>query len=985
LSLDIPAGDALTTLKAFSAQSGGQLLYSAEQVEGARTAAVRGDYVPVDALNRMLANTQLQATRDARSGALSVVRVTADEKNGASRLATGQTAKVEDGTLKMDEYEVTGSRIRGLLGEADITPMLVISRQEIDRAGVTSIGELSRLIPQAYSQGSYDGIGFGGQQQGTTTTSDGSIAQSTSVRSTFNLRGLGTQNTLVLINGRRVAKTGIIRGNDGVNLAGIPVSAIERVEVLTDGASSIYGSDAVAGVINFILRKHYSGTEIDLTYENTFSSDTAVRTATITHAINKDKLSVLLSATYQDRNAFAAVDRTFSASDDWSRLGGTTSFASTANSFGAGGFATGPGIVQASSGNLPGRTTPYAVIPAGATGNSPASAYVTVVGTGTLGVPEYTGDRAKYVNLIAPQRNRNASMRAEYQLTPDTLVFFDARYSTALTHIEGMPVNFRNSMVVPADYPGNPFGVAVRLNKTFWELPPIQGRKDSKSSNANFSTGIRGLFLNDWRYDVSVDWNRGILYDKNAYDPVLQTDVYNAAIAARSLVLFYDSQTSAPNDRNLLLSMLRPGDRYDEDIHLSYSASVDGPILNLPAGKLSIAVGAEVRDEKAQTRQAIPENPLINLSLLGDFERTITSGYVETRIPVIAPQQQIPLVNRFDLKAALRYDEYSDFGGDYSPGYGAQWRPVSWVLLRASINDAFRAPNLQSSYRPVTNSTLTFSGTGTPVVDPARGNEQLTGTKTSIIGGNLGLVPEHSTSFNYGVVIQPPYALLKGFSFGVDWVEFDYKDRIASLSTQQIIDLFPERLTRGPKLPTDPANWLGPITAIDTRAFNIAELHIRSIDYQVNYSRNTPWGSVDLRGALTDYHEWETRGLPGAPAVSTLHSFPTRLTWQTYWTKGPWGAGVNGFYQEKQYATAAQTTVRWHSAIEWNVQAAYDFGYGSRFASDSGWGRFLDNTKLSVTVFNVLDREPPHIQGLAGFAVTDPRMARYAISLRKSF
>jgi len=233
-----------------------------------------------------------------------------------------EQSKIEDSKLVLDKVEVTGSRIRGLLGEADFSPVTSFSRQDIERVGITSIGELSRLIPQAYSTGSYDGIGFGGQSQGQSTTSDGSGATSVNTsRSTINLRGLGTGNTLVLVDGRRLPTTGVIRGNNAGDLSGIPVSSIERIDVLTDGASAIYGSDAVGGVINVILRKHYAGTEVNLTYENTFNSDTAVRTATLTHSINQGKLSLVLSASWQDRHAFAAVDRRFSATDDWTTLG----------------------------------------------------------------------------------------------------------------------------------------------------------------------------------------------------------------------------------------------------------------------------------------------------------------------------------------------------------------------------------------------------------------------------------------------------------------------------------------------------------------------------------------------------------------------------------------------------------------------------------------------------------------------------------------
>lgn len=926
----------------------------------------------------MLTPIALPARRALRASAALFATFTALYAQTAS---TTPAATKPAATTNLDAFEVTGSRIRGLLGEADFSPVISFSRQEIEQSGLTSIGEISRLIPQAFSQGSYDGIGFGGQAQGQSTVSDGSTASVLTQRTNINLRGLGAANTLILIDGRRVARSGNIRGSDGYDLTGIPVSAIDRVEVLTDGASAIYGSDAIGGVINIILRKNYSGSEIALSYENTFDSDTAVKNVTFTHGITRGPLSLTLSATYQKRNAFAAVDRYYSATDDWRTLGG----ASTFSSYGGGGFATGAGVVQAVSGNLPGLSTAsqYAVIPTGATGSTtlPASAYTPTT------VSAETGDRARYVNLISPQFTRTIGFRGAYNLTTNHRLYLNGGYNETRTHIEGMPVNFRNSILVPANYPGNPFGVQVRLNKTFWELPQnLQGEKFTTNSNLNFSTGLAGKYWADWRYDVGLSWNRSELRNENSYDPVLNTAVSDPLIAAQKLVLFYDSRTSQPNDLATLRSMLRPGNASDRTDVAVWSVGTDGPLpwFELPAGPVRMAVGAERTTEKIKTSQSIPDSPTINLSLLGDFRRTLDSVYAETRIPVLAPKQQIPLLNRFDLTAAVRYDGYSDAGADYSPRYGAQLRPFKWLLLRATRNYAFRAPGIQSLYRPVTDST---NANTSGFTDPVR-NELVTGTIATRIGGNLGLDPEHSISDNFGVVLELPFRALRGFSLSVDAVKLTYKDQITSLSTlQEWADLFPERLIRD-TTGTQPGRVIG----VDTRSTNISRLIVESYDYQVNYQRTTKLGSFTARLAGTEYRRWDAIRIPGAAPTPSLHLRPTRVSWQTYWTKGPYGAGVSGFYQENSWTSAARTLTLFSSVIEWNAQLSYDFGWRSAESptesagSSRSWRhRYLAGTKLAVTVNNVFDREPPHRQGQAGFGVTDPRQARYSLTLRKQF
>jgi iron complex outermembrane recepter protein len=905
--------------------------------------------------------------------------------------AAAKPAEKKEGAVAIDAVEVTGSRIRGLLGEADFSPVISFSRQEIEQTGLTNMGEISRLIPQAFSQGSYDGIGFGGQAQGQSTVSDGSTASVLTQRTNVNLRGLGAASTLILVNGRRVARSGNIRGSDGYDLTGIPVASIERVEILTDGASAIYGSDALAGVINIILRKNYSGTEAALSYENTFDSDTAVSNLALTHGITRGPLSLTITATYQKRNAFAAVDRPYSATDDWRTLGGTATF----SSYGGGGFATGAGVVQGVTGNLPGLSSPsvYAVIPTGATGATtlPASAYTPTT------VSAETGDRAKYVNLISPQFTRTIGFRGTYDVRPNVQLYLNGGYNETRTHIEGMPVNFRNSIVVPANYPGNPFGVQVRLNKTFWELPHnLQGEKFTTNSNLNFNAGVAGKYWADWRYDLSLNWNRSGLRNENAFDPVLNTAVSDPLIAAQRLVLFYDSRTSQPNDLNVLRSMLRPGNADDRTDVAVWSATTDGalPWFELPAGPIRIAAGAERTTENIETSQSIPDLPTINLSLLGSFERTLDAGYAETRIPVVAPTHQLPLLHRLDLTAAIRYDHYSDAGGDSSPRYGAQLRPFKWLLLRATRNHSFRAPSIQALYRPVTSSTNANTG---GFFDRQR-NELVTGTVATRIGGNLDLDPERAISDNFGVVFEFPFAALKGLSISVDAGKLNYKDQIAALSTlQEWADLFPERLIR------DTAGAQpGRVIGVDTRSTNISRLEVETFDYQINYQRATRrLGNFVARLSATEYRAWNAYRLPDSAPVNSLNFRPTRITWQTFWNKGAYGAGVSGFYQENSWLAPSPTAnppvlpfsrTLFASVIEWNAQFSYDFGWRTAQrlealgTSSRPWReRLLENTKLAVTVNNVFDREPPHRQGNAGFGVTDPRQARYSLTLRKQF
>jgi hypothetical protein len=258
---------------------------------------------------------------------------------------------------------------------------------------------------------------------------------------------------------------------------------------------------------------------------------------------------------------------------------------------------------------------------------------------------------------------------------------------------------------------------------------------------------------------------------------------------------------------------------------------------------------------------------------------------------------------------------------------------------------------------------------------------------TSLKGGNLALKPETSVSNNIGIVIEPPFEMLDGLSLSADLIDIDYTDRIfEGLDAQYIIDFLPERVTRGTGLPGDPPGVPGRITRLDVRGFNIGQVKIRSVDYQIRYTRATSVGTFDFRGAATSYDTYDSKNTPLSATVSSSYDYPDRYTWQSYWNRGPIGLGLSGFYQPHQFTSAARTMQRWGSALEWNFQFAYDFR-AAGFSADSGssLARLLADTRLALTINNLFDREPPHLQGSAGFAVTDPRMRRYSLSLLKTF
>src|SRR5258708_17086 len=265
---DLPAGDAEKTLKLSTKQYGEQIRYPPTKVSGIQTNAVKGEMTPGEVLYAMLDKTQLVAVRDEKTGAYTVEQgatVTEAEINCSRRPVSNRAAGEEiTGTIKLDTFEVMGTKLLNMdikRSRDDAQPYVIFDRSAIERSGATNLEDFLKqrltMNTQAASSGLEVTTGYGGSQ--------------------INLRGLGTNQTLILVDGHRMPQTLDRATPMQPNINGLPLAAIERVEVLPATASGIYGGNAIGGVVNIVLRRDYAGAEIRLTYENTFHSDAASR------------------------------------------------------------------------------------------------------------------------------------------------------------------------------------------------------------------------------------------------------------------------------------------------------------------------------------------------------------------------------------------------------------------------------------------------------------------------------------------------------------------------------------------------------------------------------------------------------------------------------------------------------------------------------------------------------------------------------------
>ena len=862
-----------------------------------------------------------------------------------------KTSTPKDEPVQLDKVEVTGSRIRTLVGEQTALPVFTMTQVKLEQRGVSRLADLRWAIPQlGASNGFNDNLQNGGP------------SRAQQVSTSLNLRGLGGNSTLVLIDGHRVPHTGQSApggagGREDFNVDGIPVSAIDRIEVLPQGAGAVYGTEAIAGVINIILKKNYTGSELQVSYDNTFDTDVGGTTVSLTSGYRKGKLSAFLTISQTEQNGLASRDRWFThvnTSPQYSPYAG------------AGTLST--GYYPASSTTLlPGLTVAKVGIPTGSNGTfTAAQAAAAPIGN----VYNYTD----YAMQIDPSRSRSVVFKADYDYASWLQPYLQARWSEFKNSYTGTPITLTQSL--PATYPGNPFGKAVYLSKVFYDLP--SPTVASYQDNSGITAGVRGALLHGWNYDASFAWARNTTKDNTANSGFDYTKLSAALAAPNPVILTYDSATGKdPNAAGVLLGLLQNSRHKDTTDVYQYDATVDGPVWTGWAGDVQLALGGEAQEEKSN----FSVTPAISYLLSNPFTRRIDAGFAELSVPLLSENQHLPFVHKLTVGGAIRYEDFSDLGSHHTPSGNVLFQPVKWLTLRASQTTGFKAPKLYDLLAPNYATTTTIAASRN-VRDTLRGNEAVVGTYALTTGGQPHLQPETSTSRDFGVVLDVPGQWFKGLSFSADFWDLDYKNKVGSPSYQVLIDYFPERVTRAASSGGTP----GVITGFDTSNINLSSVTTRGVDFQMTYQRAFDFGTLMFDASLSDPGVQWTKATPASAVSDTYGHQPKRFTGSLFWSRGSWTAGVSTNYQAQNliYGPASPQYAK-HPYIEWNPQVSYDFGRSALFPSDSFAGRVIAGTKISVTVINVFNNEPNADDAANSNYAMDPRLRRYVLTLTKKF
>ncbi|CDG84934.1 TonB-dependent receptor [Janthinobacterium agaricidamnosum] len=844
-------------------------------------------------------------------------------------------AMAEDAPVQ--RVEITGSAIKRIDAETSV-PVTVIKMDDLKKNGVTTIEQVMANLSAAQStQGTSQSVGSG--------TGGASFAD---------LRGIGANKTLVLLNGRRLANNALDSSAPDLNL--IPFAALERVEVLRDGASSLYGSDAVGGVINFITRKDFQGGVV------TIGGDTPQRAG---GSSNNANIAYGIGDMAKDGfNVFAVVDH-----QEQHRIGGTQRPFNTRY---AGGLSQSPSPANYSQGGSSGNPL----------GGNCASA-PNLISDGGSGCQETTSSFVDYVpkserttGLIKGtlKLNENHELGIEYLASQSKVQSLVAPvpYGALIQNIR------RPDGTLNPYYPGNgnftpnipldpnftvanmPDGAQPGFVKTKWRDLPNGSRTDeSINKQQRLVVSLTGV-LAGW------DYNTALTYNENK----VQENIYG----------YSDGDIIGKGVRDGVINPYGPQDA--AGTALLNSAAVSGSLQTakgkttgidfnasrevgdwLGAGRpAALAVGAQTSHESFTD---VAEPVLAQKVIASNGLDPNTNNTGSRNVSALFTELNVPITKMLDVTAAVRYDKYSDFGSTTNPKLSFRLQPNKQVLLRGSYSTGFRAPSLYELHSaPVytnisaqQNDPVNCPG-GVPI--PGKSRADNCGQQFQALrGGNANLQPEKSQNATLGIVVEP----INNLTLSADLWAIELKHSINYLSENDIFANPAQyagtyHRTATGDLATDGSQCPDPATCgyVDQRDLNLGGVKTNGVDLGANYRwRSAAWGDYSVVMNATYVHKYEYQNSEGGDWVQGVGAYTGKngpvFRWQNNitlnWNKGDFGAGLAAHY--KSGYVDAQTDFNTTN----NVVASYTTfdGYGS-------WKAFKNFT-LTAGVRNLFDRDPP--------------------------
>lgn len=939
----IAAGTLEEALNQFTTQSGLQVLYDPALVQGHRVAGYDAAAPARTALDTLLKGSRLiYEFTDATTVVIKRAPVPPAGEPKRNNAESPKTA--EDEVLRLGNVTVVGTLLHNV---SPTSPVLTIDRVDIERGGYTSVQDVMAKVPQ----------NFAGQTSGTSFFTGGNMGSTNQI----DLRGLGAGATLTLVDGRRIS-SGAGDFGRAVDVDMIPVSAIERIDILTDGASALYGSDAVGGVVNIVLRKDFEGFDTALQYgrDQTGSNSTLFNQAFGHHWEGGHLLG---SVQYERRDPIRAQDF---------GVGNTLDLRSK----GGGDF------------RIPGLGVPSTVLPLGYFDGLP---FTTLVGPD--GAPVYsaalpsgqngralrldqlglngmnTGDLS-VPYLLPRQKNVSAYLNVEQSLGAVTLF---ADLVAAQRNNEALAGANVNYMVVPTSNAFTPFREDVMVGYQFPEL----GAQGNKSRNRGWfaHAGLRGEFSGDWTWEALTTFSKD--RSRVSTDDINQTEL-NRRLASSDPSIAFNPFGDGSGQSPGVIDAIRARTITESSTDLKgVSALTQGSVIQLPGGALRLAVGGEYREESMHSRQAGPDTPSAE-----DYPgppRHVGALFAETYLPLVGKDNARPGVRELAFSAAVRAEHYSDFGDTTNPKVGLLWRPAESLSLKANWGTSFRAPSLQDLNLPAAVSS------NYPVYDPHAPGGPATVYIDLLQGGNPHLQPEKATTWTIAAEYRP--AWLDGAHVSVDYFHTNYRDRIrGSLDGLDETSLLQYEDSLPPGIIVRDAS--GRLKSISITSINSAETRIAGFDFATGYdwSVGGHYFNAFAAGTLFDYYE--DRLIRGAPVRDLDGKVGNPPKWRgrlgLNWSHDAWGGSVSASYTDSEYNDGADPRI-----VRRDVASLTTVDMQLSYSPTNPESALLRDVTVRFGINNLFDRRPPFVDGAAnlGFDARNfpPQSRMIYVRLAKSF
>ena len=811
---------------------------------------------------------------------------------------------------EVERIEVTGSHIKRTDMEGP-SPLTSISSEDIANSGVTDLIGLFTKLPMA--------------GQGTFSTQGNSSDNTSNGGSSVSLRGLGADSTLILVNGRRVSVSPFANNIDTafVDINNIPLAAIKRVDILKDGASATYGSDAVAGVINIVLRDDIEGAEISAKFGDTADGGGEEKNISLVWGNSTEKTSHTFALDYFDREEILYGDRDYSKSSNQAALRPNDPFATDFRS--SSGF---PGTIALASDSTIRMPDTF--------GNDVCAAEDIV---GNLCRYDY----APVMTSVPATERASFIYMGKYEINDNLHGFAELNGQHSKTTIRGAGSPSFNELFMSGDNVNHPF--ADMPTHDFYQQDLTMRRRmvdignREKRVTSDYYRAILGLKgeVNDWSWEVAYNYIKSSSTERgvNGFPNSRRTQ------EAIDSGLWNPFEPSS-NSQESLDFIETTTSRIGKSTSKSFDGKISGSLMEMEHGDLGLAVGVEYREESIADN---PDDQFLRGEVFGT-EATQANGSRDNTS--IFAELAIPVLENLEVQLAVRREDYSDFGTTTDPKIAFIWQATDSLSLRGSYGTAFRAPSLHqiglgnTDESPNLVDTVRCAAVGN--INKACEPQEY----TAVLSGNDDLGPEESTSYNLGVI----YEVTENLDFSMDYYDYDIENVITK-DTQFKFSTLGNDPSVVERLPSNLAGDPGEVVRIFDQFENIGNVTTSGLDIEANYGLETDMGDFKFSYVINYVLSYEDArpNADGSMRIDTqegdFEQPEVRWSFNTAWVNGDWNASmaVNYIGEFKQDASVAADGI---SDIDSWTTVDTTVNYIG-----------IENTTLSLGATNLFNEEPP--------------------------